>query len=672
MTQTRRRHHKPQSGTRKKGRGFNSGKKILMFNPSKTLRPGADFYKYVNQPWLNHVKIPPSKVVYSVSEEVEQREEDQMDILLQEWIKKSKQKKGNLTDLHGRYEHFLGTLAQSILTSQTQDKNKQFLQNILTSIQSLQSKEEVAVILGEFTRYKIPSLLTLYALYENKNDQRYSYTFGYGSLGLPDATYYSKRSMHRAELLEKYKSFLKDIGEAFQIPDLSCIVLLEKKLAKRMLKYSDDREVRVTGKQLEAQLPDIPLDIFFKTHGLDRWRDRIFFSDSLRWLHTVNHLFVHLQLATWRRILSAHILLHCLPMLPKPYCDMSFHFYKRLLRGQKQQISDKKRTILTLQRWTTPVFSRLYAENLVDPDVKPQVEHLLETLKEAAKKRLLQLDWMEPKTRTKAVQKVNAMRSIVAFPDSYEELTLPSVTPNDALLNLFIVGQWRTSLEIKKLGRTIAQRKDWEDPIYIVNAYYYPQANEIVIPSGILKYPFYDSSTPLGWNYGGIGCVLGHELTHAFDKEGKDYDPKGFLKKWWTLSDNRHYNEITKAIIKLYTKQIINGQHVAGKNTLSENISDIGGMAIALDALNGTLERLCKTAEEKKEAYRQFFMGYATSWRHKDIKKKRMQALFMDKHSPPFLRVNLVVSQFEEWYEAFDIKETDPMYIPPEKRISLF
>ena len=194
----------------------------------------------------------------------------------------------------------------------------------------------------------------------------------------------------------------------------------------------------------------------------------------------------------------------------------------------------------------------------------------------------------------------------------------------------------------------------------------------MVIPAGILQDPFYDEHRSIAWNLGAIGCVLSHEMTHGFDKEGKEYDPAGFQKRWWTRTDNRNYNLQTKALIELYSKQRISGFPVSGKRTLSENIADLGGMGIALDALHKKLDSIKLTGDERKQMYRDFFTGYATSWRMKDKKKKRIQALIMDRHAPPVLRVNLIVSQFQEWYDAFDVKEGDDLYTPPEKRIRIF
>jgi predicted metalloendopeptidase len=187
-----------------------------------------------------------------------------------------------------------------------------------------------------------------------------------------------------------------------------------------------------------------------------------------------------------------------------------------------------------------------------------------------------------------------------------------------------------------------------------------------------MYWPFYSQSAPLGWNYGGLGCILGHEITHAFDRDGKEYDPDGFPKKWWTQGDNRAYNKRTKDLIRLFSNEKILEHSVSGSLTLSENIADLGGMAISLDALRRELEKRNVSDDERKKAYQQFFLSYAVSWRVKEKPEKVLQSLFLDYHAPPSLRVNLVVNQFDEWYEAFGIQETDPMFLPPETRIRIF
>ena len=466
---------------------------------------------------------------------------------------------------------------------------------------------------------------------------------------------------------------VKKLGHLFQIPNLECIISLERILAGVLLRVDRDIiEHERTGSELEKDFPYIPFELIFGTMGLSNWQTRIFFVESLRWLHTLNKLFHHLGLDYWRLLLCHQFILFTLPWLPPPYSDISFQFYRKTLRGQHQKLPRKEQALYVLQQYATPFFSRLYVEEIVNKNVKPQILTMIEEIKQAGEKRLEEVCWLEEKTREKAKEKLHKMRYSVAYPDSFDHHSIPVLQKDNLLYNLLQLGAWRTEYEIQKLGQPITQRKDWDDSVFVVNAYYYGQANEMIIPSGILQDPFYDEKNSIAWNYGGLGCVLCHEITHAFDKEGKEYDPQGFQKRWWTRSDNRNYNKQTKALIDLYSNQRIYGFPVSGKKTLSENIADIGGMGIALDALQKKLDTLKLTGEERKQAYRDFFLSYAVSWRFKDNKKKRLQALVMDRHAPAYLRVNLVVSQFQEWYDAFDVKPGDKLYLPPEKRIRIF
>jgi putative endopeptidase len=209
----------------------------------------------------------------------------------------------------------------------------------------------------------------------------------------------------------------------------------------------------------------------------------------------------------------------------------------------------------------------------------------------------------------------------------------------------------------------------WEEGVYTVNAFYYHDTNEILIPAGSFFWPFF-SDTMLGWSYGGLGAIIGHEMTHAFDEQGCEYNERGAELPWWSASDREHYKEKTQALVNLYGEQKILGHSVNGHKTLDENLADLGGLAIALDALKRELVSV--TEEERKKQLRDFFVSYAVSWRTKEHNQRRLQRLVMDAHAPIELRVNLVVAQFEEWYQVFGIQTGDYLYIPPEERIRIF
>ncbi len=635
-------------------------------------KPGDNFYEHINHAWLQKTTIPPTRSVYGVSEEIEKGIEDQTKTIMEECIKLSQKNLEHPTYMES-LESCLGHLAVSVETADTQHANLDTVHNVLASIQSLQSKEEAAVIMGELARYKCRGLFNIYGQYENKNDTKYTYTISVGNLGLPDPTYYHKHSLNRKSYLSGYKFMVKRLGKLFHIPQLECAIKVERILAGVLIRTENDTiEYKRTGKQLEEDFRYIPFAYLFESMGLHSWRQRIFFVESLRWLHTLNKLFHHLGLDYWKLLFSLHFILMCLPWLPPPYSDISFQFYRKQLRGQQQKLGREKQAVYVLQQYAPSFFSRLYVEKIVNKETKPQVIAMLQDFLKVAEDRLGKLEWLEPKTRVAAQEKVKKMNYIVGYPDSFEHHTFPSLQSNNILYNLLVLGEWRTNYEIQKLGQPMSQRKEWDDAVYVVNAYYYGQANEMVIPAGICNDPFYDAKRSIAWNYGGLGCILCHELTHAFDKEGKEYDPHGFQKRWWTPMDNRRYNKQAKAMIELYSKQRIYGFPVNGKRTLSENIADIGGMGMALDVLKSKLDTMKLTEDERRQAYREFFTSYATSWRMKDKKQKRIQALIMDRHAPPILRVNLSVSQFQEWYDAFDVKPGDKLYIPPEKRIVIF
>jgi putative endopeptidase len=208
--------------------------------------------------------------------------------------------------------------------------------------------------------------------------------------------------------------------------------------------------------------------------------------------------------------------------------------------------------------------------------------------------------------------------------------------------------------------------------IYRVNAYYFNENNEIVIPYGTIISPFYSREASPAWNYGALGSIIGHEMCHGFDEDGKEFSETGEKKRWWTRADNLAYQRKSGALISLYNKQTVHGKHIQGENTLSENIADLGGLAISLEALKTSQTVRGVSKEAVLHEFREFFIAFATSWRTKYRKEKLDNMLYTDKHAPAFLRVNLVVAQMPEWYEAFDIDHTSPMYIPPEHRITIF
>ena len=633
---------------------------------------GKDFFRYVNAKWLDSVHVPPYISSYGISEEVEEIIKLQIQTIVNGCIQQSKKPLTTDENEIKKIKRSIGELAQSALSISKQENSIKSLKKILQSFHCLRDMNDVAMTMGELARYKVKGLVWMYGQYENKRNTEYTYTLGVGSVGLPDISYYKKTAPGKGRTLEQYANMLHKVGELLDIPDLSLILSLESVLANAIRTSFGDDEIEVKGANLASHYPEIPFEHFFEGLQLDGWKQQTFFVDSQSWMRTIQKLFRFLPIETWRLLFSVEVILHFLPYLPSPYNDIHFRFFRHTLRGQTERAPVKQVTLNAINDYMTPFISYLYVKEIVPNDLKHSAKIFVDGLLKAAEKRLENIEWLQPATRRLAVEKVAKMNASVAYPDSFEKHTVPKLTVDNLFENLLKLGEWQTKYEMNRLGQKRSNQKDWEEPVFAVNAYYYSEGNEIIIPSGSLYYPFFDKKLPLGWNYGGLGCVLGHEMTHAFDKDGKDFNPDGFEKKWWTSADNRGYNKRTKALVELFDKQKVLGHPVSGTLTLSENIADLGGLAISLDALTHALDSKGVSNEKKKEVYREFFISYAVSWRVKEKPANILQGLFLDYHAPPPLRVNLVVSQFQEWYDAFDIKTTDPMYISPEQRIRIF
>lgn len=644
---------------------------ILLPSPLERVKPGNDFFKYVNGRWIDSVRVPPYISSYGVSEEIEQIVEVKVENIIQECIEKSKSlEKSN--EYIKSIEIAIGKIARSALHTAIQENSIHSLQNMLKRLDCMRDKNDIAITMGEMARYKIKGMLWPYGQYENKRHTKYTYTLGVGAVGLPDISYYTKTAPGKSRTLVHYAFMLQDLGKRFGIEGLSNIVSLESLLASAIQKSFGENEVLKTGQELQKEFSDIPFDRFFEALGLAQWKTQSFLIDSLNWIRTIQKMIRHLSLDTWKLLFASEMILHFLPYLPPPFDNIHFRLYRKRLRGQAEKIPQKKLTVQIIEDYMTPFISRLYVEKEIEKDLKRKATLFTEEIERSAEDRLENIDWLQHATREKAKEKLRKMKISVAYPDTFATLTVPNVGTENLLENLLLLGEWQTEYEIKRLGEKRSEQKDWDEPIFDVNAYYYSQANEFVLPTGSLYWPFYSETSALGWNHGGLGCIIGHEITHAFDKEGKDYDPDGYVRRWWTVGDNRAYNKKSKALVELFQSQKIYGHPVSGTLTLSENIADLGGMAIALHALRKKMAKEGVKEEEQKEAYRQFFTSYAVSWRVKEKPAKVLQSLFLDHHSPASLRVNLIVSQFQEWYEAFDIQPGNALYIPPEKRIRIF
>jgi len=326
-------------------------------------------------------------------------------------------------------------------------------------------------------------------------------------------------------------------------------------------------------------------------------------------------------------------------------------------------------TILTTH--LPQMLSKPYTEKYVHQRVKDAATDLVHILKKAANRRIRDIEWMSPETQIKAIQKMNKMGFKVAFPTVWrDESRGEDFSDKQMLRNLFSINEKDTQYGIEDIGPHDPYKSVyWDSSTFEVNAFYYPDSNEMTIPAGILNPPFYDSNRSTAWNLGGIGNVIAHEMTHGFDSDGRNHDADGNYSPWFTEEEQEEYEKKSKQIENLFSVKYMDSV-IDGKLTLMENIADLGGVSISLEALRGEMQG--KTTAERHKMLKEYFTSYAVSWRNKDRKKKAEVASKSDKHAPPELRVNKILSQFPEFYETYGLKQGDTLWVSPENRVTIW
>ena len=635
------------------------------------IHPGDNFYLHVNEHWIKHTKIPSYASSYSVNEEIEDIIEKDLYNLIE--ICYNYAKKGSPTKSEESIlKDTIGRFALSALRNSVQKNSIQTLKSYLQNIHCIRSINDIGDILGFFCRNKIDTFLTTFLQLERTKSDKSVYTLylSYGSLGLPDKSYYNATAPGKLRTLVSYIQLIKKLTKLLEIDDLSEIVSFESYFSANYEGIQNDESVLLKGYELLKDFDKFPWDNFFTSYGINDWKGKIYRIQSKRLFHILEKTFEVTPLEQFKKIFMLHMILHALPMLPPPYDDIHFEFYQKRLRGQKEKYSQKYLNLYLTKIYLTTPLSILYKKNYLKDSLKKKSINFIKKIQSSAIKQIEKNSWLQESTKSVAKEKVKDMVLSIGWPEFYYPLNLPQLQTDNLLKNIYLLSASSTQNDIILLNTSTIPGKFWTEPSFMVNAFYYNEINEFIVPAGSLMYPFYSENKSIGWNYGGLGAVIGHEMVHAFDEDGRDYNSHGLYNPWWLPRDNRRYNQLSKQLKKLYSSSKLYGVHLDGNKTINENLADLGGLSITLEALNHELQG--RGEKEKIAELQQFFISYAISWRTKEEKKKVLQSLVVDHHSPPEFRVNNIVTQFDEFYTAFNVVVSNKLYIPPEERIKVF
>ncbi|MCM6777003.1 M13 family metallopeptidase [Nocardia sp. CDC159] len=641
------------------------------------VRVQDDLFAHVNGKWLDAYAIPADRAVDGAFRKLY----DQAELDVQTII----QRAAASGAAPGTEERKIGDLYSSFMAEEAVEAlGLTPIADELAAIRAVADHGEFAALLGRLQRTGVGGALALYVDTDDKDSQRYLVHATQSGIGLPDESYY--RSDDYAEIRGKYVEHIRRMFHLAGIDDDPQRVFdLERKLAAGHWDVVRRRDAElsynlVTFADLAAEHPEFDWAAWTSAlaEGVDKPSAELFAEFVVRqpdYVRTFAQLWAAEPLEDWKSWAVWRVLRSRAPYLTAAVVEEHFDFYGRTLTGAQENRERWKRGVSLVQDLLGEAVGKLYVAEHFPPAAKERMQQLVANLIEAYRRNITDLDWMSPETRRAALAKLEKFTPKIGYPDRWRDYSAVEIDPED------LVGNYRRGYaaehdrDLRKLGGPV-DRDEWFMTPQTVNAYYNPGMNEIVFPAAILQPPFFDMNADDAANYGGIGAVIGHEIGHGFDDQGAKYDGDGNMIDWWTDSDRAEFGKRTKALIEQYNrfspKDLDDKHTVNGEFTIGENIGDLGGLSIALEAYKISLDGAEPPVLDGLTGLQRVFYGWAQVWRTKARKEEAIRRLAVDPHSPPEFRCNGVVRNLDSFHEAFDVRPGDALYLDPAERVKIW
>lgn len=639
------------------------------------VRPQDDFYNFVNGNWMKTAEIPSDRARWGSFDELRENTDMVTLNILKGLLGKNHVKGSDEQKIDDLYESYIDFDARN-------KAGLAPLKTYLNKIDNIKNLKDLQTYLTEVTPIGLNSLYGFYVHSHMKNSQQNAVYLTSARLGLGKA-YYQKVDEANTNTLAQYSDFINKMYAYTndRTRDLKGprIVQFEKDIASHLLTIEEQRDSRkrfnpYAVKDLNNLSKNIDLVKFFSDLGVKT--DSVIIGE-LDYFKNLDKIINQDNLPTIKQYLKFHLVDGMSSYLTKELDELSFDFYGRQLRGQQEQRDLEKRGLEFINGSVGELLGKLYVKDNFPPQAKESAEEMIDYLFKSFRVHINDLEWMSADTKVKALEKLNKFSVKIGYPDKwrdYSDLEIISHKEDAALFrNVMNIREWRYNYMFDKIGKEV-DRSEWAMSPQTVNAYFRPSNNEIVFPAAILQYPFYDYRADAAVNFGGIGAVIGHEISHGFDDSGALYDGDGNLIDWWTERDFELFNEAGKALAEQYsTYEPVSGNFVNGEFTLGENIGDLGGVSVAYDALlmylkdKGNPGKIDGFTQEQR-----FFISWATIWRTKSTEEALINQIKTDPHSPGYYRAFGPIINVDGFHEAFDVKEGDKMYKAPKDRIKIW
>ncbi|HVI06960.1 MAG TPA: M13 family metallopeptidase [Candidatus Binatia bacterium] len=656
-----------------------AGPTINVTYMDRNVKPGDDFYEYANGDWMKNTPIPADRAgtapALPLADEVDGRVKE---IILDSAKAPAGSEARKVADLYTSFMDEAGIEAKGLTP----------LKPHLDAIGKIASKKELARALGETLRADVDALnntnfhtanfIGLWVAPDFNDVEHYTAYLLQGGIEMPDREYYLSNSDAMKETRDKYRAhvaiMLKLAG--FDDPDgrAGRILELEHAIAEKHSSLAENDDIPKANNpwnasDFAAKAPGLDWAEFFAGAGLSKWAKFIVWQPAA--ITGEAALVASTPLETWKDYLAFHLIDAHGGALPKALADESFDFYGKVLAGVPQQRDRWKRGVGLVNDFLGDDVGQLYAKKYFPPESKAQVEAMVVNLKAAFRRRIEALDWMNASTKNEALAKLDSLYVGVGYGESWHKYSNYEVKSDDLFGNV-----WRADLSeyrrrVALLGTPI-DRKEWTMTPQTINAVNLPLYNALNFPAGILQPPFFDPKAPAAANYGSIGAVIGHEISHTFDNEGSAFDSKGRVRNWWTPEDLAHFQAATAKLSAQYdTYKPFPDLALNGKQTLGENIADLGGLAAAYDAYRTSLDGQSAPQQEGFSGDQQFFIAFAQSWAEKTRDAALRQQVLTDGHSPGRYRA-LEIRNIDPWYTAFEVKAGEALYLSPAERVRIW
>ncbi len=649
--------------------------KALGFDPAELddgIKPGDDFFAYVNGKWIAENEIPADRSRYGAFDILRDKSDEDVKAIIEE---------ASATDNEeGSDQQRVGDLYLSFQDFETRNaKGISPLDPYLVQIDGLTSKDEVFAFFGVAARLGFNAPVGLFAYADAKNPGINTMYLGQGGIGLPEREYYFKDDDKSEALREQYKQLIADIhamaGWELDAETVATIYGVEETIAQAHMTKEATRNfannyTRYEQEELTKLVPDVAWDAFLGAFGLPE--PGYLVSITTPFFEQLGPILNEVALDDWKHYLRWQLLNSQASRLSRDLDNRNFEFYGKALRGSEEQRPDWKRAVGAVDAGLGELVGKVYVEKHFPPEAKARMDVLVANLVKAYQDSVKALDWMSEETKAEALDKLSKFEPKIGYPKNFRAYEGVTIARDDYFGNLMRIREADVERDISRHGGPV-DRDEWGMNPQTVNAYYTPVLNQIVFPAAILQPPFFDLAADEAINYGAIGAVIGHEIGHGVDDQGSKFDGDGNIRNWWTDADRAEFEARTDALVGQYDSYYpFPDLHVNGTFTLGENIGDLGGISIALKAYQASLQGQEAPIIGGFSGTQRVFIGFGRVWRSKIRDEALRTQIATDPHSPGVYRANGSVRNVPEWYSAFQVSEGDGLYLAPEERVKIW